>query len=147
MNRYPEIVCVIKIIFRTIKWPWWQQWTVSFCFVSTGFIIHPYITLYLNMNNGGAIRGGRGMWGRDATQRWSWLLSALSPCEEQAGGHRELRAWVCSIESLACLPGPGWWSLSASLNSLACLPGSLSLRSGLITVYKSKASCLPRSLH
>lgn len=56
----------------------------------------------------------------------------------------------CRTQTLA-VPGagPGFWVL-LSLSSPpppACLLTWLALLSDLITVYKSKASCLPHSLH
>ena len=162
MNRH-------NTISFSIKWPPWQHWSASFCFVLTAFIIHPYISLYFNMNNGRGIRGGRGMWERGATQHVS--LAVLCSCTPLSGAGEGVDwevggggDWLkeeedCWTRSLA-VPGagPGFCvllSLPLSLSPLrllpACLPACLltwlALLSDLITVYKSKASCQPHSLH
>ena len=141
--------------------------THTFCLVLTSCIIHVYISPYLNMNNAGGIRGerrGRGADGREGHRHSMrpWLRSPLLHTPRRgAGGEVGARCKGfgrgCATPgpALSPLPLPLPPPLGASLPCLpacplaACLPAYLAAAtsSDLITLYKSKVSCQPHSLH
>lgn len=84
-----------------------------------------------------------------------WLFSAPALLRvDQVGGGGLKEEEVCWTLSLA-VPGagPGFWVLlsfsfsPSPFSTSSCLLTWLALLSDLITVYKSKASCQPHSLH
>lgn len=124
-----------------MNWPQWQHRSASFCFVLTAFIIHLYITLFFNMNNGGGIWGGIGMWKRGGKQHVS--LAPLHFCSIQsgAGGKRCVRA-----SRGVCVYLRGWggleeWVTRFWVNLKGTNTGVL-----FVCISPTRAVCLPGCL-